>query len=411
MPNDKYKQRIYKGMALDILDYPPVSIIDYDRNKKLYAAVQDFDRPTISEEAKGDGYQYQELKFTEFSPDLTKFVYTYYLHDYPHARIYDPFAGRGTRGLMAYVLGYNYTGVDLMQATVDSNIKRLEEMREGRRAINPNYTDDLDITFIRGDSTNPNTTAGLQPHSYDFAFSCPPYWDLEVYSDDPADLSNCKTYAAFLGRMAEGFAATYRLLKPNSFCVFVANYFRHEGEFYHLARALANLGVQAGFAYYDEYVINLRSPRALRTLGQSFQHYVTAKSHEYVEVLYKRADAGGMYLTTPDITQQGNHISPAGETPAPAAKVEAPPIMVKADDREAGSGLGQMPDATTPAREVQISPPAKKAYMLKSVPDIMLPSGAKLTEAYEGKIKLVSPQDMDYLKQMHVAAEIANATQ
>jgi hypothetical protein len=41
-------------------------------------------------------------------------------------------------------------------------------------------------TWVNGDSSNIDI---LAPGEYDMVFSCPPYGDLEVYSDDPEDLS------------------------------------------------------------------------------------------------------------------------------------------------------------------------------------------------------------------------------
>ena len=61
---------------------------------------------------------------------------------------------------------------------------------------------------------------GRPAHGYDMALSCPPYFDLEVYSDAPEDLSAmpwpqfCRAYRGII-------EATCALLKPDAFAVWV----------------------------------------------------------------------------------------------------------------------------------------------------------------------------------------------
>jgi DNA modification methylase len=291
-----YKHRIYKGMAADILKELPLSILNFSRNQKLYSIVQDDAKPVMAATVEGQGgsstgYKYSALNMTEFSPDVAEWVYSFYLSDQPGARIYDPFSGRSTRGIMAFVGGYSYYGIDLMEATVADNNKRMNEIKAQQNLLKKGLLNvkeqELDIKFVQGDSCNIETTKGLPDASFDFSLTCPPYWDLEVYSNDPADISTCKTYEDFLAKMQICINETYRVLKPKSHFVFVANYFRHKGRFYHLARDLVKCGEVAGFKHYDEIVLNLKSPRALRTMSGAFRRFTTAKSHEYMEVLYK----------------------------------------------------------------------------------------------------------------------------
>lgn len=51
-------------------------------------------------------------------------------------------------------------------------------------------------------------------------FSCPPYADLEVYSDDPRDLSNMNK-EEFLNAYKTIIQKSSSLLKENRFAVFV----------------------------------------------------------------------------------------------------------------------------------------------------------------------------------------------
>ena len=62
--------------------------------------------------------------------------------------------------------------------------------------------------------------------AYDFLFSCPPYYDLERYSDDPNDLSAAPSYEAFLEAYQSIIRASVSRLKPDRFCAFVVGEIR-----------------------------------------------------------------------------------------------------------------------------------------------------------------------------------------
>ena len=72
--------------------------------------------------------------------------------------------------------------------------------------------------WICGDSRNIDTTCA--DVEADMVFSCPPYADLEVYSDDPKDLSTMK-YSDFRAVYFEIIKKACDRLKPDSFACFV----------------------------------------------------------------------------------------------------------------------------------------------------------------------------------------------
>ena len=79
------------------------------------------------------------------------------------------------RGIVASRLGLRYTGIDLSGRQIEENRKQAAEICADNQPV-----------WIVGDSRN---VQDLAPGSYDLIFSCPPYRDLEVYSDDERDLS------------------------------------------------------------------------------------------------------------------------------------------------------------------------------------------------------------------------------
>jgi hypothetical protein len=74
--------------------------------------------------------------------------------------------------------------------------------------------------WTRGDAREIGALKTL-PVVVDLVFSCPPYYDLEQYSDDPRDLSNAQTYPEFLDGLERAVAASLRRLRPNRFACFV----------------------------------------------------------------------------------------------------------------------------------------------------------------------------------------------
>ena len=89
----------------------------------------------------------------------------------------------------------------------------------------------------------------------DFVFSCPPYGNLEVYSDDPADLSNMN-YPEFVEGYRKIIAAAVDRLKPDRFAVFVVGNFRgKDGSYHDLMGDTVRAFQDAGCLYYNEAVL------------------------------------------------------------------------------------------------------------------------------------------------------------
>ncbi len=175
-----------------------------------------------------------------FDPVLTELAYRWFCP--PGGLVLDPFAGGSVRGIVASRLGRQYVGVDLSEA----------QLAENRRQAAAICTDPMPV-WIAGDSRNIATLcAEAAP---DFIFSCPPYADLEVYSDEPEDLSTLD-YAEFKAAYRAIIAAASALLKPDRFACFVVGDMRdskgmYRGFPWHTVEAFQD----AGLALYNEAVL------------------------------------------------------------------------------------------------------------------------------------------------------------
>ena len=95
--------------------------------------------------------------------------------------------------------------------------------------------------------------------TFDMVFSCPPYADLEVYSDNPEDLSAvCESagYPAFLSQYREVIRKSVSMLKPNSFAVFVVGEVRSkEGPYLNFVSDTVRAFEDCGAHLYNEAIL------------------------------------------------------------------------------------------------------------------------------------------------------------
>ncbi len=151
-----------------------------------------------------------------FDPALCELMYSWFCPK--GGTILDPFAGGSVRGIVAHKMGYKYIGIELRQEQVDSNI-------EQARALLPA---DNQPTWICGDSEKVMEDWNWDKNAVDMVFSCPPYANLEVYSQLPDDLSNMD-YKAFLEKYTRIIEKCSSLLaNSGDFAVFVVGDVRDE---------------------------------------------------------------------------------------------------------------------------------------------------------------------------------------
>lgn len=143
-----------------------------------------------------------------FDPVLCELAYRWWC---PRGgQVGDCFAGGSVRGIVAQKLSLKYWGCDLRQEQVDANVTQARDICEGELP-----------TWICGDST----VAIEGAPEMDYIFTCPPYGDLEVYSDDPRDLSTM-SYDAFVAAYRVIIGKTLQRLKQNRFACIVVGDFR-----------------------------------------------------------------------------------------------------------------------------------------------------------------------------------------
>lgn len=205
-----------------------------------------------------------------FNPDLAQKILALYAPK--NAEIIDQFGGGGTRGIIAAMMGHKYTGIELRA----EEVKRIEAQK---KKLN------LKFDIIVGDAKK---WKPKKNKLFDFSFTCPPYYDLEIYSNDIDDISFNSSYGDFLSDMRLVLRNNYAMLKPGAFSVWVVGNFRNEeGYLRHFNGDLAQLAHGEGFRLWDELIWQGAAGIAARRSGQFLANRKIVRIHEYILVFKK----------------------------------------------------------------------------------------------------------------------------
>jgi hypothetical protein len=210
-----------------------------------------------------------------FDPVLCELAYRWFTA--PGYTVLDPFAGGSVRGIVAGLLERRYLGIDLRDEQVLAN-------REQAQTILPGSP--WAPRWKTGDSCE--ALDSLPPNSVDFVWSCPPYADLEVYSDDPKDLSTME-YGDFLAAHQTIILRACRALKNDRFAAWVISDVRDKKGYYRgLGAATVAAFKEAGLHHYNEGIIldpvGSAAVRAARIFNGGRK---LTRMHQYMHVFVK----------------------------------------------------------------------------------------------------------------------------
>lgn len=208
-----------------------------------------------------------------FDPVLCEIIYKWFCPN--GGLILDPFAGGSVRGIVANYLGYKYTGIELREEQCTSN-------RE--QAI-----DILEITnqpqWYCGDAEQVLDNKWLI--EFDLLFSCPPYMNLEVYSDLPEDLSNMND-ADFITKYNSIIDKSCKLIKRAGYAVFVVGDLRdNKGYQKDFTGITKQAFINAGMKLYNELILVEPVGTKAMTLERGFKNGKLAKVHQNIYIFKK----------------------------------------------------------------------------------------------------------------------------
>ena len=215
-----------------------------------------------------------ETNVSIFDPVLCEMMYSWFCP--PNGKILDPFAGGSVRGIVAEELGFIYEGIDLSDTQIEAN--RLQSSKP---------------TWMVGDSDYVLDT--ILNNNYDFLFTCPPYHDLEKYSENKDDLSNMD-YGSFLQKYKSILSKSFSKLKDNRFFGIVVSEIRDAsttrnykiGKYKGFVSDTIKIVEECGFHFYNDMVLYNSQHQASRTYKTYFDRNRKIPSvHQNVLVFVK----------------------------------------------------------------------------------------------------------------------------
>jgi ParB-like chromosome segregation protein Spo0J len=293
-PMDIGKDLEVPEFLVDRFGVPPFSILDtrqgywQERKRKWKAVIKDDGESregTLFKETNGESTEFNQ-KIAEvgtvsiLDPVLAEIMLRWFCPSGGSA--FDTFAGDTVFGYVAARLGHDFTGIELRQEQADLNNARTA-------------ADRLPARYICDDGQN--VLNHLAPDSQDFFFSCPPYFDLEVYSDDPRDASNQGDYEGFRLILENAFAGAAKALKANRFaCVVMSNVRDGRGFYQDICGDIRAIMRANGLALYNELILINAVGTASMRAGNYMKNRKVARTHQNVMLFYKGESGEQIYM-------------------------------------------------------------------------------------------------------------------
>lgn len=232
----------------------------------------------------------EENSVSIFDATLCEYMYQWFTPK--KGKILDPFAGGSVRGIVATEMGYEYMGIDLSKQQIEENRKQSDKPK-----------------WVSGDSDTMLDYLGDE--QFDFVFTCPPYHNLEIYSDSPNDLSNM-SYENFLIKYKSIIKKTYNKLKPNRFFTIVVSEIRELtqtgsykiGSYKGFVSDTTKICEEVGYKFYNDMILINSQHSASRVSDTYFKRNRKIPSvHQNVLTFVK----GNPDLATEDLEWDGKY--------------------------------------------------------------------------------------------------------
>lgn len=272
--SDKYELKDEsKGELFNKFIIPPFSIID--SGKKEWLDIKNkWKEKFDSKRGRANNLIGEQYGTSEFDGAICEVFYKWFTpKKQKEVQIIDCFSGGVVRGAVASSLGFKYVGFDIREEQIKENIdisKKLSSYAE----------------YICDDSKN--VLKHIKEKSKDLLFSCPPYFDLEVYSNLNNDISNMD-YIDFKKTYKKIINENCKTLKNNRFAIFVVGDVRSkDGTYLGLIRDTINYFEDAGLRLYNEIIYKEQVGTApIRCVRPFNKNRKITKTHQNILVFYK----------------------------------------------------------------------------------------------------------------------------
>ncbi len=277
--DDRYPDGIKGGLSKKYI-VPPFSVLDarkgtWVERKREWRQIIGDDGSTRGEKAQSfataipSGFADVSL----LDPVLSEIILSWFTPA-EGKKVFDCFAGDTVFGYVAGSKGFEFTGIELREEQATFNQTRVN-------------ADNLSAKYICDDGRN--VAQHIPANSQDLFFSCPPYYDLEVYSDKENDASNQETYEDFYAILDTAFTEAIKCLKNDRFAVIVAGDVRNKktGGYYGFLDDIKATFKREGLHLYNELILIDAAGTAAIRANRSMKSRKVVKTHQNVLVFYK----------------------------------------------------------------------------------------------------------------------------
>ena len=269
------KEVIAHGKLQENFIIPPFSILDtrqgYWNERKRYWKDLINDNGESRENTLANGSMMAKLNngVSILDPVLAEITNKWF--GLEKCNTFDCFAGDTVFGYVSSYLGNNFTGIELRKEQADLNNKRVKG---------------FSAKYICDDGRN--VLKHIKENSQDLLFSCPPYFDLEVYSDLENDASNQESYEDFIEIIESAFTNAIKCLKENRFAVITVGDVRDkDGYYYNFIEDIKRIFIENKMKLYNELILIESIGTLPQRVSRFMEHRKIGKCHQNVLVFYK----------------------------------------------------------------------------------------------------------------------------
>ncbi len=270
-----------KGSLKDTFLVPPFSVFDtrqgyWQEQKRAWRSIILDDGSTRGDAKLITGSITEGFADVSLlDPVLSEVIVRYFMPDEEQgSNCFDVFAGDTVFGFVSSKLGKNFTGIELRKEQADFNNDRVSHVN-------------ADSVYICDDGRN--VRRHIYDDSQDLLFSCPPYFDLEVYSDNENDASNQKTFEDFYKILDKAFSEAIQCLKNDRFAVIVVGDVRSkkDGHYYDFMGRVKETFKREGMLLYNEAILLDSIGTAAIRASRCMHTRKLVKVHQNVLIFYK----------------------------------------------------------------------------------------------------------------------------
>ena len=289
------KAWLFQAFFVSLCMIKPFSILDtrtkeWQDRKRYWIQTYNIQSELGREDSESRARFWEDNTISIFDATLCEHMYQWFTPK--EGKILDPFAGGSVRGIVATEMGYEYMGIDLSKNQIEENRKQSNKPK-----------------WVSGDSDE--MLNYLADEQFDFVFTCPPYYDLEVYSDNPLDISTMEDgkfdekYFSILGKAA-------KKLKNNRFFAVVVSEVREQsvtgnykiGKYKGLVNKTIAACEEAGLHFYNDMILFNSQHQAARVVDTYFKrNRKVASVHQNILVFVK----GNPDIAAEDIEFDGTY--------------------------------------------------------------------------------------------------------